>query len=65
MPLPDCVIVEIESLRDFLATPAPIQQQNGIGATGQPMLRQTIARQRGQFRPLPRRKKPATNHPQN
>src|SRR5208283_1655659 len=62
-PFADGVIVEQKGLGDLLATPALVQQQDRIGPTRDPMLRQTIPRQRSQVRPFFRRQKAAPNHP--
>ncbi len=59
---PPTLVAEIRRLRDLLAAPAAVEQQQGVGPPRRALLGMAIAKQRYPFRALARRKKAAANH---
>ncbi len=62
MPVANRIVIQQQSLRDALATPALVEKDNGVRPPGDPMLRKPVSREPDQSSTVVGRKKSAANH---
>jgi hypothetical protein len=65
MPVAYGVVVQQQSRRDALTTPSPVENDDGVGSTADPVLLRPVSSDRNQGLPLLGRKKAAANHPRS